>query len=176
MSHGLHDRRAVSSIRLVVNFEGSLILLIHATCQVFRKTIASAATTLVLLGCSSAESAVDHPRFVGDSARTDSIARAHQDSIDRATPGYVIDSLLPVEEELRRFREVIGGSPVIVLQHASSSREALVRRFVRDLATHDTADLGRAAVSPREFADLIYPDSPNTRPPYRQSPAFVWMQ
>jgi hypothetical protein len=26
------------------------------------------------------------------------------------------------------------------------------------------------------FVDLIYPTSPNTHPPYRQSPSFVWMQ
>ena len=142
----------------------------------FRGAFASIATGVALLGCNSAESAVDRSRLVRDSVRADSLARAQQDSVNRATPGYVIDSVLPVEEELRRFRAAVGGSAVTEFQHASGSREELVRRFVRDLASRDTTDLRRAAISPREFADLIYPDSPNTRPPYRQSPGFVWMQ
>ena len=110
------------------------------------------------------------------SMRADSIARTRQDSINRATSGYVIDSVIPVEEEILRFRAAIGGAVVTELQHASSSRTALVRRFIRDLAARDSADLRQAVISPREFADLIYPGSPNTRPPYRQGPGFVWMQ
>src|SRR5262249_9507857 len=35
-------------------------------------------------------------------------------------------------------------------------------------------DLRDASISPREFADLLYPTSPNARPPYRLSPGFVW--
>jgi hypothetical protein len=31
-------------------------------------------------------------------------------------------------------------------------------------------------VTPREFIDLVYPESQYTRPPYRQSPALVWQQ
>lgn len=134
-----------------------------------------AAVTLIS-SCDSARGATRHSRPIADSARADSLARARQDSVNRATPGYVIDSVLPVEEELRRFRAAIGGAPVTELQHASESRGALVKRFVRDLNAGDTADLARAVISPREFADLLYPTSPNTHPPYRQSPAFVWMQ
>ena len=84
--------------------------------------------------------------------------------------------MLPVEEEIRRFRAAVGGEAVADFQDASDSREELVRRFVRDLAAADTLDLMRAEISPREFVDLLYPTSPNTHPPYRQSPAFVWMQ
>ena len=132
-------------------------------------------------GCTATGNADAGPKSHGstaraDSVRADSIARARQDSISRASPGYVIDSVLPVEEELRRFRAAIGGAEVTELQHASPSRTALVRRFVRDLAARDSADLMEAVISPREFADLIYPSSPNTHPPYRQSPGFVWMQ
>jgi hypothetical protein len=64
----------------------------------------------------------------------------------------------------------------VELRDASDSRAELVKRFVRDLAAGDSADLKRAVISAREFVDLIYPTSPNTHPPYRQSPAFVWMQ
>jgi hypothetical protein len=128
------------------------------------------------LSCDSAKSADGHVASQPDSVRTDSIARARQDSINRASPGYVIDSVLPVEEEIRRFRAAIGGDAAVELSDASASREKLVSRFVRDLAAADTIDLKRAVISPREFVDLLYPTSPNRRPPYRQSPAFVWMQ
>jgi hypothetical protein len=140
-----------------------------------------AATVATVAGCTATGNAADGSTSHGSAARTnsvraDSIVRARQDSINHASPGYVIDSVLPVEEELRRFRAAIGGTEVAELQHASRSRTELVRRFVRDLALRDSADLKQAAINPREFADLIYPNSPNTLPPYRQSPGFVWMQ
>jgi hypothetical protein len=113
---------------------------------------------------------------VADSLRTDSIARARQDSINRLQPGYVVDSILPIEEEARRFRAAIGGDSVGALQNASPSREALVQRFVKALASRDSADLRSMAISPREFVDLVYPSSPYTRAPYRQSPGLTWMQ
>jgi hypothetical protein len=111
-----------------------------------------------------------------DSVRDDSANRARQDSINRATPGYVVDSILPVEEELRRFRDAVGGQPVTTLAGASGSREALARRFMKAVAVSDSADLRAMLLSAREFADLVYPESPYTHPPYRQSPALVWNQ
>src|SRR5262245_40260801 len=111
-----------------------------------------------------------------DSIRRDSIARARQDSINRAQPGYVIDSLLPVEEELRRFRKAVGGTPVTALSNGSSSREELVKRVVRAVSNRDSADLRALTLTPREFADLVYPSSPYTHPPYRNPPGLVWMQ
>lgn len=110
-----------------------------------------------------------------DAARVDSIARARQDSINRAQPGYVIDSVRPVEEELRRFREAIGGQPARELKKGSPSREALVRRLVLAVVARDTADLRAMSLTAREFADLVYPSSRFTRPPYRQSPELAWM-
>jgi hypothetical protein len=109
-----------------------------------------------------------------DSIRADSVARARQDSVNRAQPGYVVDSILPVAEELRRFRASLVGDSATALTGASSSRDALVRRFVRALAANDTADLQAMAVHGREFADLYYPESPYTHAPYRQSPALAW--
>src|SRR5512138_1154903 len=44
-----------------------------------------------------------------DSTSADSIERARQDSINRSQPGYVVDSARPPEEDLRRFRDVLGG-------------------------------------------------------------------
>ena len=115
-------------------------------------------------------------KIAADSARADSINVARQDSINRAAPGYVIDSILPVEETIRRFRAAVGGEPVTEFASASRSKEALVRRFMKALAAGDSADLRGMVLSAREFADLVYPESPYTHPPYRQSPALVWNQ
>jgi len=131
--------------------------------------------SLLVVGC--VPSREDRSRqAMADSARADSIARARQDSINRATPGYVIDSILPVEEELRRFRAALGGQTATRLDEGSASRDALVRRFMASLSRNDTGELRKIALQPREFADLVYPESPYTHAPYRQSPALVWYQ
>jgi hypothetical protein len=130
---------------------------------------------LSITGCDRAATA-DAATVRADSIRRDSVARARQDSINRTLPGYVVDSIFPVDEEIRRFKAKIGGTPVIAFQGASESRDALVRRIVRDVAANDTTDLAAAAITPREFIDLVYPSSPYTKPPYKESPAIVWMQ
>lgn len=107
-------------------------------------------------------------------APADSLSRARQDSINRAQPGYVVDSILPPDEAMRRFRATFPGDSARMLIGGSTSRDALVRRFVRAVAEADTADLRAMALHGREFADLYYADSPHSRPPYRQPPAFAW--
>jgi hypothetical protein len=109
-----------------------------------------------------------------DSVRADSLARARQDSINRTLPGYVVDSILPVEEQLRRFRAQVGGSTVTSLRGGAASRDALVRRFMTAVVAGDSAALDAMRIDAREFADLIYPESPNVKPPYQQDPALVW--
>lgn len=108
--------------------------------------------------------------------RADAIARARQDSINRAQPGYIVDSILPIAEEMRRFRAAVGGNPATALRGGSASRDGLVARFAEALAAGDSTALRRLAVTPREFIDLVYPESPYTRPPYRQSPGLLWSQ
>ena len=110
------------------------------------------------------------------SLAADSAARVRQDSINRTAPGYVVDSILPVEEQIRRFQESVGGKGVTELTNGTRSREALIARFRRALASSDTVALLSMLVTPREFIDLVYPESQYTRPPYRQSPALVWQQ
>jgi hypothetical protein len=97
----------------------------------------------------------------------------------------VVDSILPVEEELRRFRLALAESrsgksgdveEARALSGGIRSREALVRRFITALATRDSSALNEMALTPREFAYLVYPESPYTHAPYRQSPALVWNQ
>src|SRR5688572_3108316 len=101
---------------------------------------------IVATGCSPARDEPATARSPQDSVLADSIARARQDSINRRLPGYVVDSILPVEEELRRFRLAVreqGASTgtdtndiVTALTSGSDSREALVRRFIKALATN----------------------------------------
>ena len=139
---------------------------------------AAVAISLAVAACDSAAGAsraASASRTQQDPTRTDSIAAARQDSINRAQPGYVIDSVLPVEEEVRRFRAKVGGEAVTMFAHGSICRDALVRRIVADVASRDTVDLLATLVSPREFVDLIYPSSPYTHPPLRQSPDVTWM-
>ncbi len=123
------------------------------------------------LGCSRGSR--DAATVAADSARVDSIARARQDSINRAQPGYIVDSILPLDVELRRFRAVIGPE-VTQLAGGSPSRDALVQRFVAALEKGDSADLSRMLLTAQEFGWLVYPESPFTRPPYQQAPGLVW--
>jgi hypothetical protein len=124
-------------------------------------------------GVSSARAEGAPNDSVARAARVES-ERARQDSIVRARPGYVIDSILPVDEEIRRFQSTAGDRPAELLDGARS-REELVARFVATLERGDTAALRDLVVTKAEFAYLVYPTSPNTRPPYRQPPDLVWL-
>ena len=125
-------------------------------------------------GCKGRDIKAIAERAVADSVHTDSVARARQDSINRAQPGYVVDSIFPVEEELRRFRKAVGGDSAVAFLGGSPSREALVKRFLAALSASDTADMRSMAVRTREFADLYYPESPYAKPPYHQPPDLAW--
>jgi hypothetical protein len=141
----------------------------------FHRGFLSLSLSAALVSCERGQ-IVKVAQIRADSAAADSIARARQDSVNRAQPGYIIDSVLPVEEELRRFREALGGVSVTKLSSGSESREALVRRLVRAVAAQDSSDIRAMMLTAREFADLVYPSSPYTRPPYRQTPGLVWRQ
>jgi len=130
---------------------------------------------LLVSGCATRDlSGADSLATRRDSIRIDSVARARQDSINRAAPGYVIDSLLPPEEEARRFREAYPGDNATAFVGGERSREALVRRFIRSLASADTNDLRKMVVKGREFVDIYYPGSPYASGPYHQPVGFAW--
>lgn len=99
------------------------------------------------------------------------------DTVSASQPaqGGVIDSALPTEELLRRFRARHGPAPER-LSGGAPSRDSLVRSFVGALARRDTARLREMTLTPEEFAYLVYPSSSYTRPPYRQGPDLVWRQ
>ena len=142
------------------------------------RLLSSLIVVVLAAACSrdrSESAAAADPRLASrDSATKDSVARARQDSINRTLPGYVVDSILPVEEMLRRFRTAVGGEPVTAFQFGSDTRDALVSRFMKAVVASDSLELHRMVLNAREFADLVYPESPNTHPPYRQDPALMW--
>jgi len=109
-----------------------------------------------------------------DSARTDSIARARQDSVNRAQPGYVVDSILRPDEDLRLFRAAVQGDSAKAFTGGSESRSSLVRRFVQAVAASDTSDLRAMVVHAREFSDIYYAQSPYSHAPYQQPVSFAW--
>lgn len=134
-----------------------------------RRLAFSLLLTLVLAACGDGHAALM------DSALADSIARARQDSVNRAQPGYIVDSILPIEEHLRRFRADIPDT-IRALVGGARSRDQLVRSFVRSLEAADTAALIGLTISRAEFAWLVYPESPFIGPPYQQAPELVWMR
>jgi hypothetical protein len=90
----------------------------------------------------------------------------------RAETPSVVDSILPPEEALRRFRE---GLPVVEsLSGGAQSRDALIDAFVRALGAADTAALAALAITRAEFAFLYYPTAAQALPPYDLEPGLMW--
>ncbi|MGE0552859.1 MAG: hypothetical protein AB7R55_05470 [Gemmatimonadales bacterium] len=85
-----------------------------------------------------------------------------------------VDSILPIEEQVRRFRATVAEHPTRL--RGAPSRSALVLRFVEALERRDTLALASLLLDKAEFAYLYYPWTPYTRPPYRQDPALVWFR
>jgi hypothetical protein len=98
---------------------------------------------------------------------------------DAAIPGpeeprVVVDSVFPIEEEIRRFRE--GLPEVTALSEGAQSMDELVGRFVRAVERADTAALVPLLLTRSEFGWLYYPHTMYTRKPYELSPALLWFQ
>jgi hypothetical protein len=104
-------------------------------------------------------------------ARDDRASRAAVAATARAAG--VVDSALPPDEALRRFRAAL--PEVTRLSGGAPSRDALVGDFVVAVARRDTAAVRRMLVSRAEFAWLIYPTSVYSRPPRRQPPDIAWL-
>lgn len=90
-------------------------------------------------------------------------------------PGRIVDSIFPIEEEIRRFREVLGPEPV-GLSGGARSLDALVARFETAVVSVDTAAFADMVMSLDEFGWLYYPHSMFTKPPYELAPGLVWFQ
>lgn len=108
----------------------------------------------------------DAPRSAADSQA------AHIAEV--AAAGGVVDSILPIDEQLRRFS--VGLDRTDTLRHASPSRDALVRRFLEALSTSDTTSLNAMVLDRSEFAFLYYPTAAISKPPYEAPPQLLWGQ
>jgi hypothetical protein len=91
-----------------------------------------------------------------------------------AAPTHV-DSVFPIEEEIRRFRATLPDSAAR-LEGGATSMDELVDRFIAGLERSDAAALQALALTPAEFGYLYYPHTHFTRRPYEMSPALVWFQ
>jgi len=91
-----------------------------------------------------------------------------------ASPTGVVDSIIPIDSALRRFRADLPA--VASLASGATSLAGLVRELVTALAAHDTLALERLAVNRAEYAWLYYPGTPISRPPYELPPALAWFQ
>lgn len=87
----------------------------------------------------------------------------------------VIDSSLPIDTLLARFRAAIVDTPT-ALSGGEASPERLARRFVAAIAGNDTATVQRLVINRAEFAWLYYPHTRFTRRPYELGPELLWMQ
>ena len=85
-----------------------------------------------------------------------------------------IDSILPMEEYLRRFRR--GLTEPARLEGGEATRDALARTFLAAVAHRDTGAFGHLLVSREEFAWLVFPDHLYSRPPYELDPEVFWMR
>lgn len=90
-----------------------------------------------------------------------------------ASPGTIIDSILPPGEALRRFQSDL---PVVTeLADAPRGRDKLVSEFLKALERADTAALAKLVVSKAEYGFLYYPSSVYSRKPYELAPDIAWL-
>lgn len=94
---------------------------------------------------------------------------------DRAPVVGTVDSALPIDTLLRRFRATLPDTPT-VLAGGAASPEALVRELFSALGRSDEPALRALAITPAEFAWLYYPQTTWTGPPYAMGPELVWFQ
>jgi len=117
------------------------------------------AASLYLAGCKDKVSADDQQAHIADVV----------------AKGGVVDSILPIPEQLDRFRKTVADRPD-TLRHASASVNALVTRWTLAVASNDTAALNAMLLDRAEFAWLYYPGSKMSLPPYEAPPQLLWGQ
>lgn len=85
----------------------------------------------------------------------------------------VIDSALPMTEQLRRFRSGLVGPAAL---DGPTQRAKLIERIFAAIASRDTLTLRSLTLSRAEFAYLFFPSHRVARPPYEMPPALLWFQ
>jgi hypothetical protein len=104
--------------------------------------------------------------------RTDGVLIASRDSLLK-TPGYVVDSIFPPEEALRRFLATVPEPAPQRLDGGEGSLDALLRAYWSGLVTRDSTALQRLAMTKAEFAHLYLPISAEVRA--GMQPAIAWL-
>jgi hypothetical protein len=104
--------------------------------------------------------------------RSDGVLIASRDSLAK-TAGYVVDSILPPEEALRRFQAEAGGRPPAALSGGERSTDALLRRYWATLVRGDSLALAPIVLSKLEFAYLYFPES--AEPASGLQPQISWL-
>jgi hypothetical protein len=89
-------------------------------------------------------------------------------------PGDVIDSILPMDEQFRRFRADL--PEVTALSGGAPSREALVQALIAAIDARDTVAIDGLTMTRAEFAWLYAPFHQFAEPPYELPPALFWFQ
>lgn len=128
-----------------------------------RVLLPAAVTAALLAGCEAGGSRSSTPRTSGPSSSAGARSAA------------AVDSMLPIDEQVRRFRETVRAR-TDTLRGAARSRDELVRRFADALARFDTVALTRMVLDRGEFIDLYYPESRLSRAPYSMPPELLWLQ
>jgi len=111
--------------------------------------------TIIAAGCSSGDATTNREQVL-------------------ASARVTVDSVFPVDEEIRRFKVARDLGITTTLQDGARTRDDLVEAFMTALERADTAGLRKMALSPGEFIDLYYPASIFARSPYKQSPELRW--
>lgn len=84
-----------------------------------------------------------------------------------------VDSILPLDEDLRRLRAGLVEPPA--LRDAAPTLDQLVQRLAAGVAARDRAALDRLTLSLEEFAWFYYPGHPHAQPPTRLGSGVMWM-
>ncbi len=90
--------------------------------------------------------------------RSDGVLIPTMDSL-RKTPGYVVDSIFPPAEALRRFHATVTAAAPSRLAGGARDADALMRRYWAALVRRDTLAVRALVVSHAEFAYLYFPES-----------------
>jgi hypothetical protein len=125
-------------------------------------------------GCNQSERDPRSDTLTG-TASAPALATTAAESTVSTTPVAYVDSALPMDEALRRFRADLG-TPPAALSPAFRSREALVRTLVEVVERSDTVGLVPLVLTSAEFAYMYYPTNPLARPPYALAPALMWLR
>lgn len=92
-----------------------------------------------------------------------------------ARPEIVVDSALPIDVLLARFRAATADTPRTLVGGAGSP-EQLTRALLSALEQQDSSSIRQLVLSRGEFAWLYYPHTPFTAPPYELGPELLWLQ